>query len=44
VTPLRGNQWTTGGAYAFGSLVVGILAVLAGVAAATLLMRLAALH
>lgn len=40
---VRDGQWTAAGAYAFGSLFVGILAVLAGIAAATLLIRLTAL-
>jgi fluoride exporter len=36
----REGQWATAGAYAFGSLFVGVLAVLAGVALATLLIQL----
>lgn len=39
----RDNQWMAAGAYAFGSLFAGVLAVLTGLAFATLLIRLTAL-
>ena len=40
VTLAREGQWAAAGSYSIGSLLLGVLAVLVGVAAATLLIRL----
>jgi fluoride exporter len=40
ITLVRDGQWSTASLYALGSLLIGLLAVLAGLAAATLLLRI----